>query len=88
MRINNLRLTHGDGYKGLPEVAPFDAIVVAAAAAEVPTELTRQMGAGGRMIVPIGFDAQHLVLVERTESRCVETVLDSVRFVPMRMGRQ
>jgi protein-L-isoaspartate(D-aspartate) O-methyltransferase len=88
MRIPNLRLAHGDGYKGLPEAAPFDAIVVAAAAPEVPAELGRQLVVGGRMIVPVGADVQHLVLVERKESRLVETTLDAVRFVPMRMGKQ
>jgi len=88
MRIPNLRLAHGDGYKGLPEVAPFDAIVVAAAAPEVPAELGRQLAVGGRMIVPVGAGTQHLVLVERKESRLVESTLEAVRFVPMRMGKQ
>jgi len=88
MRIPNLRLAHGDGYKGLAEAAPFDAIVVAAAAPEVPAELGRQLAVGGRMIVPVGAEAQRLVLVERKETRLVESTLDAVRFVPMRMGKQ
>jgi len=88
LRISNLRLAHGDGYKGLPEAAPFDAIVVAAAAPEVPAELTRQLAVGGRMIVPVGSEVQRLVMVERKETRVAETNLDAVRFVPMRMGRE
>ena len=88
MRITNLRLAHGDGYKGLPEAAPFDAIVVAAAAPEIPVELSKQLAPGGRMIAPVGYDVQHLVLVERKESRLSETTLDAVRFVPMRMGKE
>jgi protein-L-isoaspartate(D-aspartate) O-methyltransferase len=87
LRIANLRLAHGDGYKGLPEAAPFDAIVVAAAAPEVPVELTRQLAVGGRLIVPVGPEEQRLILVERRESRCVESILEPVRFVPMRMGK-
>ncbi|MEO7405246.1 MAG: protein-L-isoaspartate(D-aspartate) O-methyltransferase [Burkholderiales bacterium] len=88
LRIANLRLASGDGYKGLPEVAPFDAIVVAASAPEVPKALITQLATGGRMIVPVGLRTQHLVLVERTVTRTIETVLDAVRFVPMRTGRQ
>jgi protein-L-isoaspartate(D-aspartate) O-methyltransferase len=88
MRIANLRLAHGDGYKGLPEVAPFDAIVVAAAAPEMPAELPRQLAPGGRLIVPIGLDEQRLVLIERRDNRFIETVLEPVRFVPMRMGKR
>ena len=48
LRISNLRLSHGDGYKGLPEVAPFDAIIVAAAAPEVPQALKTQLAVGGQ----------------------------------------
>lgn len=88
LRISNLRLANGDGYKGLPEVAPFDAIVVAAAAPEVPKALITQLAVGGRMIVPVGLRTQYLVLVERTATRTIETILDAVRFVPMRTGRQ
>ncbi len=88
LRIANLRLAYGDGYKGLPEVAPFDAIVVAAAAPELPSELPRQLAPGGRLIAPVGLEEQRLILVERRESRLVETVLESVRFVPMRMGKR
>ncbi len=88
LRIPNLRLAYGDGYKGLLEAAPFDAIVVAAAAPEMPVELTRQLAPGGRLIVPVGLEEQRLILIERRDRGLVETVLEPVRFVPMRIGKR
>ncbi len=87
MRVSNLRLVYGDGYKGLPEVAPFDAIVVAAAAPQVPAALLEQLAVGGRLIMPVGGATQHLMLVERTAQGYKETKLDAVRFVPLRLGK-
>lgn len=88
LRIQNLRLAHGDGYKGLPEAAPFDAIVVAAAAPVLPRELVDQLAVGGRMVIPVGTTSQVLMIVERSATGVSEKVLDPVRFVPMRPGRQ
>jgi protein-L-isoaspartate(D-aspartate) O-methyltransferase len=90
LRLANLRLVHGDGYAGLDQVAPFQAIVVAAAAREVPEGLVRQIAPGGRMILPLRTregDAQRLVLVERNGRGLVESELDPVRFVPMEKGK-
>jgi protein-L-isoaspartate(D-aspartate) O-methyltransferase len=90
LRIANLRLTHGDGYAGLEKAAPFQAIVVAAAAREVPEALVRQIAPGGRMILPLRAshrDAQRLVLVERSGRGLIESELDPVRFVPMEAGK-
>jgi protein-L-isoaspartate(D-aspartate) O-methyltransferase len=87
MRVQNLRLAHGDGYAGLPEVAPFDAIVVAAAAPQVPRVLQEQLAPGGRMVIPVGTDNQELRLIERTVSGFKETRLDAARFVPLRAGK-
>jgi protein-L-isoaspartate(D-aspartate) O-methyltransferase len=87
LRLSNLRLVHGDGYRGLPEVAPFDAIVVAAAAPEVPRVLREQLARGGRLVIPVGTDAQELRVVERTASGYRESRLDAVRFVPLRAGK-
>jgi protein-L-isoaspartate(D-aspartate) O-methyltransferase len=87
-RLSNLRLKHGDGHAGLAEAGPFDAIVVAAAAATVPRELAEQLAVGARMVLPVGTAAQRLILVERTASTWVERKLDVVRFVPLRTGRQ
>jgi protein-L-isoaspartate(D-aspartate) O-methyltransferase len=90
LRLANLRLVHGDGYAGLDQAAPFQAIVVAAAAREVPEVLVRQIAPSGRMILPLRTregDAQRLVLVERNGRGLVESELDPVRFVPMEKGK-
>jgi protein-L-isoaspartate(D-aspartate) O-methyltransferase len=89
MRVANLRLSYGDGYKGLPEVAPFDAIIVAAAAPKVPEALKVQLAVGGRLILPLGIDDQTLLVIERTSSTSFKNSrLDAVRFVRMRMGKE
>ena len=88
LRLSNLRLVHGDGALGLPEAAPFDGIVVAAAASEVPGVLLQQLAPGGRMIVPVGSGDQALCLIERTAAGLTEKWLDAVRFVPLRGGKQ
>ncbi len=90
LKLTNLRLVHGDGYAGLEKAAPFQAIVVAAAAPEVPAALLRQLAPGGRMVLPVrggANGAQRLVLVERNGRGFVETELDTVKFVPMEAGK-
>jgi len=87
LRLSNLRLVHGDGYRGLPEVAPFDAIVVAAAAPEVPRALREKLAGGGRLVIPVGTDDQELRVVERTARGYRETRLEAARFVPLRAGK-
>jgi len=90
LKLSNLRLVHGDGYAGLEKAAPFQAIVVAAAAPAVPEALLRQLAPGGRMVLPLrdgANGAQRLVLVERSGRGFVETELDTVRFVPMETGK-
>jgi protein-L-isoaspartate(D-aspartate) O-methyltransferase len=92
LRLKNLRLAHGDGYAGLEKAAPFQSIVVAAAARQVPEALLRQLAPGGRMILPLheatGHAAgQRLVLYQRSGRGFIETELDPVRFVPMEMGK-
>jgi len=82
----NVRLKHGDGQLGLPEAAPFDTIIVAAAAANIPTALLQQLNVGGRMMLPLGTGEQYLVLIERTPVGFVESRLDAVRFVPLLSG--
>ena len=76
----------GDGYFGWPEMAPFDAIVVTAAATDIPPPLVRQLKIGGRMIVPVGsaFVVQQLVLIEKIDDERVRVrQLLPVRFVPL-----
>jgi len=87
--INRIRLSFGDGMKGLPDLAPFDAIVVAAAGIEIPQALLEQLSPGGRLIAPEGAAAQRLVLVERVGAASWHREeLESVRFVPLRAGTQ
>jgi len=88
LRLSNLRLVHADGSLGLPEAAPFDAIIVAAAASGVPRALLQQLAPGGRIIVPVGSGDQALCLIERTATGLTEKWLDAVRFVPLRGGKQ
>jgi len=88
LRLSNLRLVHADGTQGLPEAAPFDGIIVAAAAPRVPGALLQQLVPGGRMIVPVGSGDQALCLIERAPSGFTEKWLDAVRFVPLRGGKQ
>ena len=76
----------GDGYRGWPEHAPFDVILVTCAPADVPEALVAQLRDGGRMILPVGGAGQRLVLLRKTGGK-VETVEDlPVRFVPMVRG--
>jgi len=88
MRLPNLRLVFGDGNLGVPQAAPFDAIVVAAAAGDsIPESLLAQMRIGARLVAPVGSTRQALHLVERVErDRWQLTILDAVRFVPLRTG--
>lgn len=81
-----VRLKYADGQLGLPEAAPFDTIIVAAAAARVPQALLQQLALGGKMLLPLGSGEQYLLLVERRAEGFVETRLDSVRFVPLLSG--
>ncbi len=85
-----VRLKYADGHLGLPEAAPFDTIIVAAAASAVPTALLQQLALGGKMLLPVlspsGAGDQFLSLIERRAEGCVETRLDSVHFVPLLSG--
>lgn len=75
----------GDGYAGWPECAPFDRIIVTAAAEEIPGPLLEQLKEGGRMVIPVGaaFSIQNLVLVEKRNGRITRKNVTAVRFVPL-----
>ena len=79
----NIKVKCADGYKGWPEYAPFDVIIVTAAPAEVPETLLGQLKTGGRMVIPIGSFSQELYLITRTELGFEKKPLLPVRFVPM-----
>ncbi|MNC87098.1 Protein-L-isoaspartate O-methyltransferase [compost metagenome] len=86
----NVEVRIGDGYAGWPEQAPFDAIVVTAAAPQVPQALLDQLRPGGRMVIPVGASlaAQELLLLEKRADGGIDrrSVLP-VRFVPLVPGR-
>ncbi|HEY2944308.1 MAG TPA: protein-L-isoaspartate(D-aspartate) O-methyltransferase [Vicinamibacteria bacterium] len=73
----------GDGYLGWPEAAPFDAIIVTAAAPRIPEPLKRQLAEGGRLVIPVGDEYQELIVVTRHGSGFDERRVLPVRFVPM-----
>jgi len=83
MHYDKVKVLVGDGYRGWPEEAPFDAIIVTAAPDHVPEALIEQLRPGGRMIVPVGGANQELILITRTETGSTRTPLLPVRFVPM-----
>jgi protein-L-isoaspartate(D-aspartate) O-methyltransferase len=80
---DNIHLRQGDGYRGWPEEAPFDAIIVTAAPDHIPQPLVDQLKVGGRMVLPLGSYFQELILVTREEEGVRHTPLSGVRFVPM-----
>lgn len=86
LRLPNVRLKHADGNLGLAEAAPFDTIILAAAASHIPQALLGQLAVGGRMILPLGGARQLLCLIERSRSGFAETHLDAVNFVPLVAG--
>jgi protein-L-isoaspartate(D-aspartate) O-methyltransferase len=81
---NNIQVRVGDGYKGWPEQAPFDAIIVTAAPEEIPQPLIDQLAEGGRMIIPVGEvgKVQQLILGEKSKGKFKTRFVSSVQFVP------
>ena len=88
-KMSHIRLKHADGNLGLPEAAPFDTIILAAASSAAPQPLLNQLAPGGRLVMPLvlpkGSD-QVISLIERTENGFHETRFDAVRFVPLLPG--
>lgn len=79
----NVEVRAGDGYQGWPEAAPFDGIMVTAAAPRIPEPLKQQLKDGGRLVIPVGDLFQELVVVTRRGARFEEKSVLPVRFVPM-----
>ncbi len=87
LRGSNVRLRHGDGHVGMPEVAPFDAIVMSAAATHVPKSLMEQLEVGAKMILPMTQGGeQRLCVIERSAHGYIEKKMDVVKFVPLLPG--
>ena len=86
MGHDNVEVRVGDGYRGWPEEAPFDRILVSAAPSEVPPPLIEQLGQNGVLVAPVGRTLQDLVVIRKTADGLVRRQVDVVRLVPM-VGR-
>ncbi len=80
---SNVHVKPGDGYRGWPDHAPFDKIIVTCAPDHVPEPLVEQLKEGGRMIIPVGDVVEELVLLEKRGDHIEKTAVLPVRFVPM-----
>jgi protein-L-isoaspartate(D-aspartate) O-methyltransferase len=87
LKIRNVSVRYADGSAGLPETAPFDGIIMAAAAPTLSAVLREQLAVGGRMVLPVGMQTQWLYLIERDERGFRETQMEPVKFVPLLMGK-
>ena len=81
----NIRVQHGDGYRGWKEEAPFDAILITAASPKIPAPLLNQLKTEGRLVMPLGKNhaPQKLIVVTKTKNGLRERVVTNVAFVPM-----
>ena len=88
MQINNVTLQHSDGGMGLAQYAPYDAILVTAAADQVPAELLTQLAIGGTMVIPVGAaQGQQLkLIIKKSASNYQTKVVEAVNFVPLLSG--
>ena len=87
LNLRNVVFRWGDGWEGWPALAPYNGIIVTAAAADVPQALLEQLAPGGRLVIPVGAgDEQQLLLIIREEQGFTRHVLDAVRFVPLLNG--
>lgn len=81
---HNIKLVQGNGWQGLPEKAPFDKIIVAAAASKVPQSLKEQLKIGGRLVIPVGQDIQDIVVIDRiNQNDFKEKYYPGFVFVPL-----
>lgn len=83
MKVEGVRVRTGDGSRGWPEAAPFDVILVGAAAPSVPSALEKQLAEGGRLVVPVGDDEQRLLLIRRRGRELEREEVERSRFVPL-----
>ncbi|MBC9131090.1 protein-L-isoaspartate(D-aspartate) O-methyltransferase [Frischella sp. Ac13] len=84
--IHNVSTRHGDGWLGWPERAPYDGIIVTAAATEIPQELILQLADKGRLVIPVGQHQQSLQLIERNQEQFTIKIIEAVNFVPLVKG--
>jgi protein-L-isoaspartate(D-aspartate) O-methyltransferase len=86
----NIKFFYGDGYEGLPTFAPFDKVLITAAAPEVPQKLVEQMKVGGMMVIPIGTGEVQVMkrFIKQADGSLIEEIYDRFSFVPMLSGKK
>lgn len=84
--LHNVKMKHGDGWLGWSSKAPFDAIIVTAAASELPQELVSQLKDGGRLVIPVGGAQQQLLCIDKHQDQLIQEVIEVVKFVPLVAG--
>lgn len=84
--LHNVSTRHGDGWQGWPSRGPFDAIIVTAAAPEIPNALIAQLDEGGIMVLPVGEQSQTLQRIQRHGGEFVVNTIETVKFVPLVKG--
>ncbi|MGL9733332.1 MAG: protein-L-isoaspartate(D-aspartate) O-methyltransferase [Symbiopectobacterium sp.] len=84
--LHNVSTRHGDGWQGWPSRSPFDAIIVTAAAPEIPNALIAQLDEGGIMVLPVGAQSQTLQRIQRHGEEFVVNTIETVKFVPLIEG--
>ena len=89
-KFGNIKFFYGDGYEGLPTFAPFDKIIITAAAPEIPPKLTEQLKPGGMMVIPVGTgEVQRMMRISKVKEGILkEEVFDQFSFVPMVEGKK
>jgi len=86
LKLHNVHTRHADGGMGWAEKGPFDGIITTAAPERIPEDLLQQLAPGGRLIIPVGGDTQHLQVVTRTVEGFQTEIVEAVNFVPLRSG--
>lgn len=86
LKLRNVHMHHADGGMGWSERGPFDGILATAAPERIPEELLKQLAPGGRLVIPVGGETQHLQVVDRTNEGFETKIVEAVRFVPLRPG--
>ena len=86
LKLRNVQTKHADGIMGWEEKGPYDGIISTAAPEQIPQELLRQLAPGGRLVIPVGGEVQHLQLISRTHEGYETEIVEGVRFVPLCSG--
>lgn len=84
--LHNVKMKHGDGWLGWPSKSPFNAIIVTAAASNLPQDLIDQLSDGGRLVIPVGEQTQQLLCIDKKGGQLQQRVIEDVRFVPLIAG--